>query len=210
MPIELALTGRLDPMTETQAATEAPGAITATSKILTSLQPMDDAPITPEWCMQLQQRLEAASWLGVGACARVLPATQLLRVFAQASALLKAEPTLLEVRRQWAVACNRELAAAGPHVITLRLGACGARARPPHEARRRCRLGCALPRRSGPSEWCPRAPPPQLDPAGLGSGPVTVVGDTHGQYHDVLRLFQTAGHPSKDRVYIFNGRPSPQ
>eukprot|EP00775_Hariotina_reticulata_P007123 gene7123-7337_t len=38
-----------------------------------------------------------------------------------------------------------------------------------------------------------------------GEWPVTVVGDTHGQYHDVCHLFKTFGHPSTDRIYIFNG-----
>jgi hypothetical protein len=34
---------------------------------------------------------------------------------------------------------------------------------------------------------------------------VTVVGDTHGQYHDLCRLFEQFGAPSSERVYIFNG-----
>eukprot|EP00882_Tetradesmus_deserticola_P015886 GHRQ01016942.1.p1 GENE.GHRQ01016942.1~~GHRQ01016942.1.p1 ORF type:complete len:379 (+),score=143.35 GHRQ01016942.1:179-1315(+) len=34
---------------------------------------------------------------------------------------------------------------------------------------------------------------------------VTVVGDTHGQFHDLCRLFELFGHPSTDKVYIFNG-----
>lgn len=34
---------------------------------------------------------------------------------------------------------------------------------------------------------------------------ITVVGDTHGQYHDLCRLFEVAGLPSQDRVYVFNG-----
>eukprot|EP00878_Enallax_costatus_P043396 GHUV01051365.1.p1 GENE.GHUV01051365.1~~GHUV01051365.1.p1 ORF type:complete len:177 (+),score=23.84 GHUV01051365.1:462-992(+) len=35
---------------------------------------------------------------------------------------------------------------------------------------------------------------------------VTVVGDTHGQLHDVCRMFEMFGQPSSDRVYIINGR----
>jgi len=34
---------------------------------------------------------------------------------------------------------------------------------------------------------------------------VVVVGDTHGQYHDVLRLLSIAGLPSDERTYVFNG-----
>jgi hypothetical protein len=34
---------------------------------------------------------------------------------------------------------------------------------------------------------------------------VTVVGDTHGQLHDVLRLFEVAGAPSSDSLFILNG-----
>jgi hypothetical protein len=34
---------------------------------------------------------------------------------------------------------------------------------------------------------------------------VTVVGDTHGQLHDVLRLFDVAGTPSADALFILNG-----
>lgn len=34
---------------------------------------------------------------------------------------------------------------------------------------------------------------------------VNVVGDTHGQYHDVLKLIQLAGDPSPTNWYVFNG-----
>lgn len=33
----------------------------------------------------------------------------------------------------------------------------------------------------------------------------TVVGDTHGQFYDVLNLFAKFGHVSDDHVYLFNG-----
>jgi len=34
---------------------------------------------------------------------------------------------------------------------------------------------------------------------------VTVVGDTHGQFHDVLHMLDIAGPPSPQSIYIFNG-----
>eukprot|EP00879_Flechtneria_rotunda_P011447 GHRR01011958.1.p1 GENE.GHRR01011958.1~~GHRR01011958.1.p1 ORF type:complete len:279 (+),score=80.14 GHRR01011958.1:225-1061(+) len=44
----------------------------------------------------------------------------------------------------------------------------------------------------------------ELHPA-ASSQRVTVVGDTHGQYHDLCRLFELFGQPTTDRIYIFNG-----
>ena len=34
---------------------------------------------------------------------------------------------------------------------------------------------------------------------------VNVVGDTHGQYHDVLKMLNLAGDPSPTNWYVFNG-----
>jgi serine/threonine-protein phosphatase 5 len=34
---------------------------------------------------------------------------------------------------------------------------------------------------------------------------ITVCGDTHGQYYDVLHIFKTNGNPSKENPYLFNG-----
>ncbi|MCD7458459.1 Serine/threonine-protein phosphatase 7 [Datura stramonium] len=44
--------------------------------------------------------------------------------------------------------------------------------------------------------------------SGSGLGPdsrVVVVGDVHGQLHDVLFLLRDAGFPSEDRFFVFNG-----
>ncbi|CAL8460824.1 g355 [Coccomyxa elongata] len=51
----------------------------------------------------------------------------------------------------------------------------------------------------------------KLEPSVLDVNPaapaatVTVVGDTHGQLHDVLRMLDVAGYPSTSAYYIFNG-----
>lgn len=39
----------------------------------------------------------------------------------------------------------------------------------------------------------------------LKNGKVVIVGDVHGQFHDVLKLFETLGLPNGDDVYVFNG-----
>ncbi|KAI4314680.1 hypothetical protein L6164_027567 [Bauhinia variegata] len=52
-----------------------------------------------------------------------------------------------------------------------------------------------------------------INPFGSNSGPaaegaastVIVVGDTHGQLHDVLFLLRDAGYPADNRIFVFNG-----
>ncbi|XP_050369255.1 serine/threonine-protein phosphatase 7 isoform X2 [Argentina anserina] len=44
----------------------------------------------------------------------------------------------------------------------------------------------------------------KIDECGPDSS-VVVVGDVHGQLHDVLFLLNDAGHPSENRVFVFNG-----
>ncbi|RCK67354.1 Serine/threonine-protein phosphatase T [Candida viswanathii] len=39
----------------------------------------------------------------------------------------------------------------------------------------------------------------------IGGKKLTVVGDTHGQFYDLLNLFTKFGHVSKDHVFLFNG-----
>ena len=41
--------------------------------------------------------------------------------------------------------------------------------------------------------------------AGKPSPSIVVVGDTHGQFHDVVRMMEVAGPPSAERLYIING-----
>lgn len=47
------------------------------------------------------------------------------------------------------------------------------------------------------------AGPPEGDPDAAPR--VTVCGDTHGQYYDVMNIFEMNGHPSKNNPYLFNG-----
>ena len=34
---------------------------------------------------------------------------------------------------------------------------------------------------------------------------ITIVGDVHGQFHDVVEIFKTHGYPSESNQYLFNG-----
>lgn len=45
--------------------------------------------------------------------------------------------------------------------------------------------------------------PPEHDPSAAPR--LTVCGDTHGQYYDVLNIFQMNGYPSSSNPYLFNG-----
>lgn len=39
----------------------------------------------------------------------------------------------------------------------------------------------------------------------LNNNKITVCGDTHGQYYDLLNIFKLNGKPSKENPYLFNG-----
>lgn len=51
---------------------------------------------------------------------------------------------------------------------------------------------------------CVQIDPPTIDESG-GRGSVVIVGDVHGQLHDVLFLLSDAGFPSEERTFVFNG-----
>ena len=34
---------------------------------------------------------------------------------------------------------------------------------------------------------------------------ITIVGDIHGQFYDLLHIFEINGYPSKNNIYVFNG-----
>ncbi|XP_020268237.1 serine/threonine-protein phosphatase 7 isoform X2 [Asparagus officinalis] len=44
-----------------------------------------------------------------------------------------------------------------------------------------------------------------LDAGDGGAGEVVVVGDVHGQIHDVMFLLEDAGFPTEERMFVFNG-----
>jgi hypothetical protein len=50
-----------------------------------------------DFVKQLQQRMLDASWKGVGALSKVVPAKLVTQILTKVSAILDAEPTLLEV-----------------------------------------------------------------------------------------------------------------
>ena len=49
---------------------------------------------------------------------------------------------------------------------------------------------------------CPNPLPP---PKKKQSNTITVCGDTHGQFYDVLRIFEMNGRPAPENPYLFNG-----
>ncbi|KAG0473872.1 hypothetical protein HPP92_015729 [Vanilla planifolia] len=52
---------------------------------------------------------------------------------------------------------------------------------------------------------CLQIDPPSADGGAAVGGSIVVVGDVHGQLHDVLFLLRDSGYPSEDRIFVFNG-----
>uniref|UniRef100_A0A151UEI3 Serine/threonine-protein phosphatase n=1 Tax=Cajanus cajan TaxID=3821 RepID=A0A151UEI3_CAJCA len=51
----------------------------------------------------------------------------------------------------------------------------------------------------------PFRPSPDDSSSSSSAASVVVVGDVHGQLHDLLFLLRDAGFPSRDRIFVFNG-----
>ena len=47
--------------------------------------------------------------------------------------------------------------------------------------------------------------PSLVDVPVAGGNCITVCGDVHGQYYDLLNIFELNGMPSEDNPYLFNG-----
>lgn len=64
---------------------------------LAPVQLPDGGAPTQQFCLELEQALHKASWAGVHATARVMPADLLQRLAQAATAITSKEPTLIEV-----------------------------------------------------------------------------------------------------------------
>jgi hypothetical protein len=138
--------------------------------------------VTEQWVLDLQKRFNAASLVGAAALKEVLPRAVAVAIFDRVERLLTAEPALLEVSRSGSPT-NPRLAPLSPQPLCR---ASLSPARPPALSARRSLCS------------------PQLTPAGEDST-FTMVGDTHGQYHDVCNMMELMGLPSAQRTYVFNG-----
>lgn len=64
-----------------------------------------------------------------------------------------------------------------------------------------------LARQQVPQSLVPNPPTrgSQIFPDAEAGEQVVVVGDTHGQFHDVCKMLDLVGMPSATRTYVFNG-----
>lgn len=124
--------------------------------------PADGQP-SPQFCRDLEQALLKATWEGVHGTAAAMPPELLARLVQSATAVTSKEPTLLEVSHHITKCCccgaTLHLLFAAMLSVLCDVACCVV---PPH-----------LPRQVQPSAQQQR---------------VTVVGDTHGQFHDVCKL----------------------
>jgi hypothetical protein len=111
---------------------------------------------------------------------RIDPKIVLARI-KEAGAIVKKEPTLLEL-------------SPGPEVKEVFVV-------------RSAALCARRPRRPGQRTRGPRQPVPAPTPAPAADLPQ--VGDTHGQFPDMINIIELTGYPGEDRIIIFNGGPPP-
>lgn len=153
------------------------------------LRPLElPAAFSAAWCSEAAGALNAASQAGPAALKAVLPADVVCALLERCQQLLQAEPTLLEVRPKAA----GQAAAAAWLPPTMQSINCSLRVL---EGWRCCNASesaqcCSLPA-SPPLCSCPtvayaclctvQVAPPE-------GAQVVVVGDTHGQFHDVCRM----------------------
>ena len=152
------------------------------------LRPLElPAALTPAWCAQAAAALDAASRAGPAALKAVLPQDVVCALLERCQQLLQAEPTLLEVRPK---AGGQAAAAARPAASPQLAGSLwvpqGCAAVAIHCTVEPCCLPASPPHRRRPYfGMCPLVRPQVSPPEGA---QVVVVGDTHGQFHDVCRM----------------------
>lgn len=124
---------------------------------------------------QLTQNLDQASRAGEKGLPTIFPASTVVALFDKLRRLLETQPTLVEVRLECALRAQA-------HRHT-RKSPCWSPCLPSCRHAHGCQI-CALQRfLRAVGECCG----PQVQP-GSPEAKVTVVGDTHGQFHDVVTL----------------------
>ena len=156
--------------------------------------------ITPTWVAGVATALDAATRLPPGELQKLLPFEVCVQLLERCQRLLQAEPTLLQVRNRVAPAPGRLLwdgtAAARPRRRRRVDDRAWARSQHPlpwgmAEGADGALLlynGCLFQRSLQPAYPPVRPLCMQVTPPEGADGRVVVVGDTHGQYHDVCRM----------------------